>query len=232
MRIIKSFASYDVDNIRDLSIMTDNTNSPTGDYDEKTICQHPEALENIRLKQKIETLEQQIESERLQFSEEYQKVRQEAYEEALIDFKANDAEKLRILQETSAQALAKFGEKLDELEGLALLFSQEALSLIFSDTRFSRSAVSEMISHQVNILRRDVIIKIFVSDKDFPSDINIQELKNDIQCTGLDILIDPELSVGESRIDLRVGTIELSVKRQWEKLQGTIQALLEEASVS
>ena len=173
--------------------------------------------ENETLKLAVETASNNIEI-----------AREEARKETQAAYKRDEMAALDILQSGMKNATQYLAKRLDTLDGLALFLSQTALEKIVGDNKKYKDLISRMIDLQITGLRKETVLQILVSSIDFPNKTSLKSLALKLNLDAATIKADPQLTAGESRIDLRLGHIELSVPGFWNDIQELFSEIISE----
>lgn len=152
--------------------------------------------------------------------------RDQGRKEVKDTYARDDAEALAALEAGLAKAMAGVGERIDNLDSLALLLCETALQKVFADAADYQGLVARAIRLQVAELRRETVLLVAVSAADFPDTDALLALETRVGIGGVDIAQDLLLPPGACRIDLRLGHIELSVAEHWDALQEHLRALV------
>lgn len=79
-----------------------------------------------------------------------------------------------------------------------------------------------MIARQLAALRRSSVIAIHVSPEDFPDAAALATLSAELGAEGLRVESDRALRAGASRIECRLGQVDLDVRTQWQALSALL----------
>ena len=153
--------------------------------------------------------------------------RREADEAARVE----DDRRLEALRTGLDGALEKWRERLDALEALAPLIAHAALAKLFDDRDDYAEMATRMVALQIGRMRRDTIVAVHVSPRDFGDEESLAGLAARLGAGELALGRDPALGPGECRIDLRLGHVDVSVPGQWAQLSSLlVQASQEDAA--
>jgi flagellar biosynthesis/type III secretory pathway protein FliH len=191
-----------------------------------------EPIETLILRQEVERLSREL----AQRGVEVEKLRgdvRRAYRDGedegrKLGLKAADegrAARLAALEKGLQDAIGAFSAELSSLERLAALLAREALAKILGDPTQYVPVLSEAIRHQIEQLESQSIIRILVSREDFADPHELAELVSAIGRSDIDVNVSDELKAGECRFKLTLGSIEVGVRQQWERLSAALSAL-------
>ncbi|HTN14556.1 MAG TPA: hypothetical protein VL094_07095 [Sphingomonadaceae bacterium] len=108
------------------------------------------------------------------------------------------------------------GKFLAECELLALQLARTALGRIFGDVNLHSDLVSATLTHNFTALQRDLVRQIHVSSRDFRSEDELAVFA--ARFPGLAIVTDEALSSGECVADLKLGSLDVGLAGQWQRL--------------
>lgn len=182
----------------------------------------PRDAERERLLAEIARLEERCEEERAAAVRALEAAREKAYAEGLAAAETREAERLAVLGKELAGCGAAFAARLDVLDGLAPALVRAALAKLFADCEGWAAAVEAMLSRQLAALRRGSIVAVRVSPLDFPDFEALGALVAALGIEGVAIEPDRELRAGASRIECRLGQIDLDVRAQWQSLSALL----------
>lgn len=139
--------------------------------------------------------------------------------------RTEEAKRLEALADGIDAALAAWTERLDSLERLAPLLARTALSKLFEPCDDQADLVARAIARQMSGLRRQTAVQLRVSARDFAGDADLAILAERAGAGTLAITRDPELALGDCRLDLSLGHVELGPRAQWRELSTLLEAL-------
>ena len=136
----------------------------------------------------------------------------------------NRADYLALLEQGVSNALAHARTRVDSLEQLALLLAETALEKVFTPTSDYRELTTRAIARQLTQFRRNAMLRIAVSERDFPEHRALEALGARL---GANVVMaaDPQLPAGACHIDLRLGHIEISLVEHWDALKAELRRL-------
>lgn len=173
----------------------------------------------------IESLTLALQKADVQHAQALAAARKEAREEAAEAYRRDEAKALAALGTGIAAALTSAREELTALENLAPVLCETALEATFGQRDDYRERTSRAIERQLVALRQGMVLAVAVSTADFPDPEALENLG--ARLGALKIEGDPTLAQGEARIELRLGSIELSLVRHWDALRTELRSMVE-----
>ena len=126
------------------------------------------------------------------------------------------------LRQGLERARADLGERLGALDRLAPELARAALARMFADSEDRSALVEAMIARQLAALRRSSVLAIHLSPEDFPDIDALAALSAGLGAEGVRIETDRALRAGASRIECRLGQIDLDMDTQWQALSALL----------
>ena len=123
-------------------------------------------------------------------------------------------------------ASSAWNDRLAELDALAAMLAQASLSKLFGDAPDLTELVTRSIRQRTQTLGRESVVSIRVSGADFPDDAARDALRSAIATGSSELVIDPSLTTGECRLDLKLGSIDIGVASQWRALDRFFDVLI------
>lgn len=207
---------------------------PTGRASDQTSACSPPGSDRSReadaLRSEAEVLSLKLAEAEARQREAVEAARAQGAREASLAHARDDAKALELIAEGIRTAIVRFDSQLAASQGLAALLCQTALEKVFSDPKADCERTTRAIHRQVSGLRRESVLGIRVSAKDFTDERALAALSNSIGGSSILIERDPRLGHGECHIDLRLGHLELSLSQHWAELQTLLQRLSLEAA--
>lgn len=114
--------------------------------------------------------------------------------------------RLASARELAEVALVSWRDRLGEMDVLAALLARGAVAKVFSPHADLADLVGRAISAKVARLRKQSVVVVRVSSKDFATSDDVAAASE-----GFEIMLDPMLKSGECRIDLRLGEVDLTI---------------------
>jgi len=124
------------------------------------------------------------------------------------------------------QARAAWNDRLAELDALAAMLAQASLSKLFGEASDLAELVTRSIRHRTQILGRESVVSIRVSGEDFPDAVAREALRSAVAAGSSELVVDPALSTGECRLDLKLGSMDVGVASQWRELDRFFDLLI------
>ncbi|HEX8263070.1 MAG TPA: FliH/SctL family protein [Allosphingosinicella sp.] len=142
---------------------------------------------------------------------------------------ADDAadKRLQLVRKGVDAAIAVWEKRLADLDDLAPSLARAALAKLFDDNEDHSRFVAGLIGRQLRLLRRDSVVAIRVSVRDFPDEQALSQLGAEAATGSIRILADPDLASGGCRVDLQLGHIDIGTKTQWPQLAAFLDKLAE-----
>jgi type III secretion protein L len=124
------------------------------------------------------------------------------------------------------QARAAWNDRLAELDALAAMIAQASLGKLFGDAPDLTELVTRSIRQRTQTLGRESVVSIRVSGVDFPDEAARDALRSAVNLGSSELVIDPSLTTGECRLDLKLGSIDIGVASQWRALDRFFDELI------
>lgn len=142
---------------------------------------------------------------------------------------AEDAadKRLQLLGKGVETAVAAWEKRLADLDDLAPPLARAALAKLFDESEDHSRFVGGLIARQLRLLRRDSVVAIRVSARDFQDEQALSGLGAEAATGSIRILADADLASGGCRIDLQLGHIDIGTKTQWSQLSAFLDRLAE-----
>lgn len=144
------------------------------------------------------------------------------------DLATSEADKRLELLAAGIDAVLRAHEgRIAEYELLALQLARAALARVFGDEELQAQLVTQTVSRHVAALKRELVLGLRVSPRDFRSSEELAELAG--RFSGLEIAQDETLDAGGCVLDLRLGVLDLGLRGQWQRLTAFFEQLAERA---
>jgi flagellar biosynthesis/type III secretory pathway protein FliH len=137
--------------------------------------------------------------------------------------------RLAALDSAIAAAMAAWEERLVTLEGLAASLARSALAKLLDGAEDHSRFVAQVIARQMRGLRRESLVAVRVSARDFADDSALAGLAEAAGTGSVAVIADAGLEPGDCRIDLQLGHIDIGSRAQWAKLAALLDELAEGA---
>jgi flagellar assembly protein FliH len=150
----------------------------------------------------------------------------------LAEAARREADYLAVLEKGVVKAVQDYQKTLDSLERLAPLLAQEGLGMVLGDPKRHADLVADAIRHKLTTIEKQAVIGVLVSKADFPDDVSLTSLRESTDACELNLSASPELGPGECSIRLTLGTLEVGVAQQWDRLARALTAMTEPGPVA
>jgi flagellar assembly protein FliH len=137
------------------------------------------------------------------------------------------AKQLGLLGKGVDAAVVHWQERLRDLDGLAPSLARAALGKLFDAGEDHIQFVTAVIARQLRMLRRESLVAIRVSARDFADEAALAALGADAGTGSVRVVADADLASGECRIDLQLGHIDVGAGTQWAQLADFLDGLAE-----
>lgn len=138
------------------------------------------------------------------------------------DFEDSRAEALAALEKGMIAAREDFAASLEKFEQLAVQVALEALEILVDDKEAFSAILRSAISRQLSAIDAATIVSVTVSRSDFPDSRELSELEAALSAPASSLRLSDDLPVGNCRIALKVGTVELDLARSWREISGIL----------
>lgn len=142
---------------------------------------------------------------------------------------ADDAaeKRLALLGKGVDAAVDRWQTRLQDLDGLAPALTRAALGKLFDQSEDQTRFVTQVIARQMRLLRRESLVAVRVSARDFEDEAALAALGAEAGTGSVRIVADADLASGECRIDLQLGHIDVGAGTQWAQLADFLDGLAE-----
>jgi flagellar biosynthesis/type III secretory pathway protein FliH len=124
-------------------------------------------------------------------------------------------------------AVARWEARLADLDGLAPALARSALAKLFDGGEDHKRFVAGLIARQLRLLRRDGVIAIRVSARDFADGPALEALGAEVGAGSVRLVADADLEPGDCRIDLQLGHLDVGAGTQWARVADFLDGLAE-----
>lgn len=155
--------------------------------------------------------------------------KEEGRKAGLKESEALRTQSLAKLDEGLKQADERFAEALSSLDRLALILARECLTKILGDPDKQMDLVCQILRDRVAKIDARSVVRIEVSAKDFSDPQDLAKLVASMGST-IDLRAVDELESGGCRIKLLLGSLELGVGQQWDRIDAALGDLAAPAS--
>ncbi|WP_294049417.1 FliH/SctL family protein [Sphingomonas sp.] len=182
----------------------------------------PRDIKQARLVAELERLQRQRAEDEAAAKRAVAVAREEGRQEGLAQAERREADGIAALRQGLERARADLGERLGALDRLAPELARAALARMFADSEDRSALVEAMIARQLAALRRSSVLAIHLSPEDFPDIDALAALSAGLGAEGVRIETDRALRAGASRIECRLGQIDLDMDTQWQALSALL----------
>lgn len=154
--------------------------------------------------------------------------RDQGRRDAIAAHKRDEAAHLAVLTQGIESALAAFLSKVETLNHSAVMVCEGALARLIGNTSKHRDLISASIANQLDQLEKQTIIAVHVSAEDFLDQAALAAIASRFGEARLVVRQDSGLAPGSCRIDLCLGSIEISLPDYWTRLQSAFAELKHE----
>jgi flagellar biosynthesis/type III secretory pathway protein FliH len=148
----------------------------------------------------------------------YREGEAEGRKAGLLAAESRRAEDLKALEAGVSTALGDFSASLRSLERLAVAIAREGLAQVLQDPAAQAELATQVIRRQVARLEGEATLRVEVSAKTFTNDEALGDLARSFEGTAVDIVARAELDVGQARIRLGLGVLDIGVAQQWGRM--------------
>lgn len=131
------------------------------------------------------------------------------------------------LEAATKSALQRLSDDLSSLERLAGLLAIEGLEKILGPSEDRAEQVLQLIRNQALGLQAQAILRVEVSQDDFPEAAQLAEVETAVGRPGAEVRASADLKSGDCRIKLQLGAVEVGVGQQWGRLREVLAELAE-----
>jgi len=184
----------------------------------------------VALEQEVEELAADLKRAQDTITKVAEDARAQGRKDAEAAFARDDAKALSLLEAAIAAAASEAKAKIVKLDALALLLCETALENAFDRAGDFRDLLTRAIAKQLNTLRREMVLAVHVSPRDFPDEAALGGLQEKLGPSAVAIERDNALEGGACRIDLRLGHIEIALPLYWRELKAKLRSAASEAA--
>jgi flagellar biosynthesis/type III secretory pathway protein FliH len=154
-----------------------------------------------------------------------QEAETEGRKAGLAEAEKHEAERVQVLDKAVAQALERYSDALSGLESLGALLARAVLDRLFGEQGTRAAEVAAILRRQMAEIEARSLVRIEVSQADFPDAAAAAALAEMLGRPGLEIAASDQLAAGDCRLKLVLGTLEAGLGEQW----GALRRLLDGA---
>lgn len=185
----------------------------------------PAALALAALRNENDALKKVLEDTRAAAAEAEARARSDGRKDGLAAAKVDDDRRLQAAADALAAAAKAWDERLASLDGLAAAIARASLSKLFGEWDSGSELVLRAAAHQLGRLRRDTIVAVRVSRKDFADEAALAAAAASLSLSSAGLVADPQLAAGACRIDLKLGHVDVGPATQWTELAAMLDSL-------
>jgi flagellar assembly protein FliH len=179
------------------------------------------------LEREIEELRAALVAQRLDSEQAVKAARTEGERQGRTAAGDASDKQLALLGKGVDSAVAQWEARLGDLDGLAPALARAALGKLFDEGEDQKRFVAGAIARQLRLLRRESLIAIRVSARDFADEPSLAALGAEAGTGSVRLVADGDLASGECRIDLQLGHIDVGAGTQWNQVAAFLDGLAE-----
>ncbi|MGQ0661102.1 FliH/SctL family protein [Sphingosinicella sp.] len=187
----------------------------------------PEAVELEALRADYERLTEALAAAREQAESAVAEAIGKGRAQGRAEARADDEKKFELISEALAKASSLWEERLIELDGLAARIAGASAEKVFGPWEQASELVTRAARERLDKLRREAVLAIHVSAKDFPDDKALEAAAEQMGRPRNHLIADPDLAAGDCRIDLTLGHIDIGPRSQFAALAALLDDLAE-----
>lgn len=174
------------------------------------------------LEEAVAALSRRLEEQAAAHEEALARTRSAALEEGRAAATSSEADRVAVLREASAKALALAGDQLAGQCDLAIAIARAALVRILGDETLYPRLVADTVARWKDQLATGDIVALRVSAKDFTDPAMVAGLQDALPGVAVTALAD--LAPGSCLFDLRLGALDASIPLQAAEADALLQA--------
>jgi flagellar biosynthesis/type III secretory pathway protein FliH len=178
------------------------------------------------LRLKIEALEQSVAQGPAALERAKREAKEAGKREALEGVRRDDEKQLAALKAALSAALQSWDARLAKIDGLAALLSKTALAKVFDDDAARTDLVLGTIARQMRHLRRETVLAVRVSPRDFPDAAALEAVAAQGGTGSASVVADPDLTAGDCRLDLQLGHVDIGPRTRWSELAALLDGFM------
>jgi flagellar biosynthesis/type III secretory pathway protein FliH len=149
-------------------------------------------------------------------------------EAGLAEAASRAEEALARLERSLEGGLAQLAADAAALETLAVQVARAALAKIFADPAGPvrpdpGQLVEAAIRRQLADVEAEMLVRVEVSACDFPDPERLAQLSKALGRGRVQVLANPALTSGDSRLKLKLGEVEIGLPQQWRRLSAVLE---------
>jgi hypothetical protein len=146
------------------------------------------------------------------------RARADGVREAQARFNSDEAARMARVEAALRSIDRQLQSAMSDVEALALVITKGALEAVFDDSADIQEQVVRSIGRQLRVLRRECIARITVSADDFSDDAALKAVRARLDLPHVEVETHTGLKSGDSRLELSLGDIEISLSRYWDEI--------------
>jgi flagellar biosynthesis/type III secretory pathway protein FliH len=150
-------------------------------------------------------------------------------EAGLAEAASREAERIAALDAAIVEAQAALDAGLEATERLALGLARDCLDIVFGDGASRAAMVADVLSRQMAVIDRAMLVSIEVSEDDFSDPAALAALAARAGTRSVALIASPSMLPGGCIITLRLGEMDVGIQTQWANLRARLDELAEAA---
>ena len=179
------------------------------------------------LERETEELRAALAAQRVESEQAVKTARAEGEREGKAAAEDAAEKQLGLLGKGVDAAVGHWQSRLADLDGLAPSLARAALGKLLDDGEGHMRFVTGVIARQMRLLRRESLVAIRVSARDFKDEQALAGLGAEAGTGSVRVVADADLASGECRIDLQLGHIDVGAGTQWAQIAAFLDGLAE-----
>jgi flagellar biosynthesis/type III secretory pathway protein FliH len=192
--------------------------------------------ELVALREETDRLRRQVDQQRAEISglraqaeaavrEAEKQAEARGREAGLREAEDDSAKRLVRLESGVERAVAEFVQALSALERLAPELARQGLAAMLGAETDRPALVAAIVQRQLRRLEAQAVVRVEVSAADFPDEAALSALAHALGAPGVQIGAESGLFSGDCRVRLKLGTMEIGLNQQWERLDALLRDL-------
>lgn len=182
----------------------------------------PEQREADRLNAEIAALEAEIEGHKEALTAAYDEGFAAGRDAAEAEADDSRDKALELLRQGIEAAQDELKSALSVFESYALQVAAQALETLMGDTGGRRAIMAGAIARQAEALGKSAIVSIAVSRSDFPDSREVAQAVPALSDIETKIAVSDDLPPGRCDIQLKIGTAEIDIDRNWADISSIL----------
>ncbi|HYD38758.1 MAG TPA: hypothetical protein VEA60_14160 [Allosphingosinicella sp.] len=177
------------------------------------------------LEREIEELGAALSAQRSESEEAVKSARADGERQGKAAAEDAAAKQLALLGKGVEAAVGHWQARLGDLDSLAPALARAALAKLFDEAEDHKDFVAGAIARQLRLLRRESLVAIRVSARDFGDEQALAALGAEAGAGSVRLVADADLAPGQCRIDLQLGHVDVGAAAQWPQLAAFLDGL-------